>query len=404
MKKVSKIGIIGGGSVGLYSANLLLKNLENIEIDIIERHNSLGKKILASGNGKCNFTNKYVSPDHYNDGDFVAKIFNQYDINETLDFFKELGLVFKFDEEGRGYPHSESATTLLEVLELGLSDKVNLILDTTVNKIQLGESKINLHFNNTYKEYDYVIIASGNIASNLSSESNNDYLRFLDLKSREINPSLVPLKTSENFKDISGLRFKGGVSLYGGGELLHKEEGEVLFKNDGVSGIVILQMSHYLNKHKRSDYHLKFDFVTTLNKQELRKYLSSKKNLLVGDIFKGLLNTKLAKRLLSESKIDFDSRTVNGLSEVEIGLLVDLVKEYRINIKETYSFEFAQVASGGILVSEVSGDLSLKRYSNIFVGGEVMDINALSGGYNLQFAWSCAGVIAKALMARSKEK
>ena len=404
MKKGSKIGIIGGGSVGLYSANLLLRNLENIEIDIIERHSSLGKKILASGNGKCNFTNKNVSPDHYNDRDFVAKIFKQYDINDTLSFFKKLGLIYKFDEEGRGYPHSESATSLLEVLELGLSDKVNSILNTTVEKIEVKENKINLHFDNTYKEYDYVIIASGNIASNLSSESNNNYLRFLDLKSREINPSLVPLKTIENLRDISGLRFKGGVSLYGNDELLHKEEGEVLFKNDGVSGIVVLQMSHYLNKHKRSDYHLKFDFVTTLNKQELKKYLSSKKDLLVEDIFKGLLNTKLAKRLLRESKINFDSRMVNSLREFEIELLVNLVKEYRVNIKDTYPFEFAQVASGGILVSEISDDLSLKRYPNIFVGGEVMDINALSGGYNLQFAWSCAGVIAKALIERSKEE
>ncbi len=333
------IAIIGGGASGLYLANLLHNS--NISFTIFN-NGKIGRKILASGNGRCNIANTNLDKSKYHDNKLVEKLLANK--NKVFDLFSKLDIYTKEDDEGRLYPISESSQSILNILTKNIN---NNIIDLKVDTITKKNNKYII--NNKYGNYDKVIIAIGSISS-IDDDNTHNLLNSLDLKFNKFKPSLVGFKLKNKIKPISGVRSKCNVGLYNGGKLIHSEDGEVIFKDDGISGICIMNLSsYYQHLDKLSNPYIKLD-------------------LLKGNKFNSLesvIHPKLLK-YITDNKIDPSNMI--------------------LNIIDTYGFKNSQVSVGGVDISSLNDDLSLKSDDNIYFMGEVIDVDGLCGGYNLFFA------------------
>lgn len=347
-----KVGIIGGGACGLMLATILEKN--NIEYTIFNS-GKLGRKILASGNGRCNISNiNYASSYYHNSPLSYIVDENQ---KELFDYFKEIKLYTFFDDEGRMYPISESSQSVLNIL---LNNIKGDILDLEVKSISKKNNKY--YINNEYA-FDFVVCATGSYASYIKSKRQgyNSYLDSIGVKMIPFTPSLVGFKVKENVKAISGVRAKATVKLIMNGKAIHSEAGEVNFKDDGISGICIMNLSSYFaNLESKDKCFIEIDFAYG------KKY----------DDYTAILNPKL-KAYIENNKID--------------------PHQMVLSIKDVYDVEFAQVCHGGVDVKEVNKNLSYSKDNNIYFGGELLNIDGVCGGYNLMFAFSSAIVIARSI-------
>lgn len=392
-----KIAIIGGGSAGLFCASTILEKSENVEIDIYEKKNIIGKKILVSGNGKCNFTNEFIDGIHYNHEEFANSILENFSLKDTLNYFSKNNLFYYKDEEGRYYPISNSSYSVLNSILEDIRDKINIYFNEEVNEISYDKNYIEIVSNNRKKRYDYVVVSSGNIASNLATLNEFNYLKKLDLNITKLNPSLCPIITKTNLKKLNGQRYKALVKLYSEDEFLYEEKGEVLIKEDGFSGIVIFQMSHFINKFKKEKYSLVFDFLYDYSEDDIRRILFKESK--IEDILIGLISKKFVEENFEKSLL---LKKGKNLNKDEINNILKTLKNNRLDVDSLYDYKFSQVISGGINLDEIKENLELKKYENIFVCGEVIDINGECGGYNLQFAFSSAFVVGEKIISKIK--
>ncbi len=331
-------------------ANLL--NEKKIDYTIFNK-GKIGRKILASGNGRCNISNTNLNKNSYNN-EFAYKLVND-NINDLFDLFNKLHIYTKSDNEGRLYPLSESSQSVLNILLKNISN--DKIIDLEINSINKKNDKY--YLNNSYGPFDKIIIAIGSNASYIKPYNSINIINELNIKFNQFKPSLVGFKTSLKLKEISGVRQKGNVSLYKDDKLIHSEDGEFIFKDDGISGICIMNLSSYYQRlDDRSKTYIKLD----LSPNNDYKYLDS------------VLNPKLLN-YINKNNINYHN--------------------FIIPIKDVYDFEFAQVSNGGIDISEINNNLSLKKDNNIYVGGEIIDVDGLCGGYNLMFAFTSAIIISK---------
>lgn len=372
------IAIIGGGASGLMLASKLDKYAN---ITIFERNKGLGRKLLASGNGRANILNINALPSDYNNDIFVKQIFEHYDATKVLDEMSNLGLITKVDEEGRVYPITDSSKSVLDCF-LDKIANTRILLEYEVKSISKVNNKYRI---NDYNElFDYVICASGSIAGIESSKQNGiyNYLKKYKIKFTDLKESLVGFKTvDKSIKQLSGFRSKANVKLYINNKLIHEEKGEVLFKDDGISGIVIMNMSSYysrLNKPKNAC--LIIDLLPSIKKEELSNILSKRNN------YNGLLHPKFIDYI---KKYDLNS---------------NVIKEFKFEIFDTYGYSNAQVICGGVDVSQVNDNLSLKIDESMYLCGELLDIDGICGGYNLLFAFASALVIADNILLKIKNE
>ena len=356
---MKKVGIIGAGACGLFLANLLANEYE---VTLFEKNNKLGKKILASGNGRCNFTNVGDYKNKYNNN-FANEIISNFDNVKTREFFSSLNLAYKIDEEGRAYPLSDSSNSVLDVLKKGLKN-VKILLDTRVENIDYERMRI-ITKKEEYK-FDYIVCSSGSIASNLGSEHAYDYLKNINF----ITPraSLTQVNVKQDLTLMEGLRFQCRVNLYKNDQLIYSENGEVLFKKDCLSGIAIFNISSIINRDLKAKYKISLDLFSCMH---------NKVNL---DDLIGVLHPKMVEYINKNNLKDLNNLIFN----------VDSLND---------DYKNCQVISGGVSLDEVNKDLSLKKYKNVYVGGELLDIDGMCGGYNLQFAFSSAYTIYQSIKA-----
>lgn len=346
-----KVMIIGGGAAGLMAGALLNEN--NISYDLYEKNKIFGSKILASGNGKCNISN--INAGKNLDAEGNRKYFLEN--RKAITLFNNWGLYTTCDDEGRMYPISGSSKTVLELL-LSKNNSKSLHLNVDVKNINTKCNKF--IFNNI--TYDYLIVTIGSIANVINKKQDGyyDLIDNLGVKMTPLKPSLVGFKVKENIKALSGLRQKANVSLYNNQELIHREYGEVIFKEDGISGIVIMNMSYYYNHLKNlTNPYLKLELIPELSDKELSKM---NKNLVLHPLLANYLNKDWYK----------------------------IVKDFKLTINTTYDFNSAQVVSGGIMLSEIDKNYSYIGNKKIYFGGEILDFDAVCGGYNLDFAFNSA--------------
>ncbi|CRZ34279.1 hypothetical protein DFR55_10151 [Herbinix hemicellulosilytica] len=397
--------IAGAGAAGLVAAIAAARKGKSVLI--IEKNTKAGKKILATGNGKCNFTNLHQTPECYRseDSKFAMKVLSNFDLNKTLNFFENLG-IFPKERNGYVYPFSEQASSVVSVLlmecerlkvEISYNEKVKSVIrpDFTV---------VTVRPDNTEAIYygKKLIIATGGCASpNLGSDGSGYQLaKSFGHSIVKPLPALVSLKSPDKFcKTVSGVRTQAKVTAYASSKPLSQEEGEIIFTDYGISGIPVMQLSRFVSKalDKKEEVFLILDFFKEYTNDELKKLLtvrcSQNPNKTLEEMLIGLFNNKLNYILIKEAKLD-PGLKCKRLSKADINKLAGQIKNFKIRISDTNSFDFAQVTAGGVSTSEINPDtLESKKKKNLYFAGEIVDVDGTCGGYNLQWAWS-SGYIA----------
>lgn len=398
--------IVGAGASGLTAAIAAAR--QGSSVLVIEQKDKAGKKILATGNGKCNFTNMIQKPECYRSDDsaFAMKVLSYFDVNKTLQFFGELGIYPK-NRDGYLYPNSEQAASVVQVLLMECERlKVTFQYNETVQEIKKPDytviTKERIYYGRT------LILSTGGCASAKLGSDGSGYQLAKSLGHTIIKPlpALVQLKSPAKYcKTVSGVRTAAKITAYSKQRMLAKEEGEILFTDYGISGIPVLQISRYVAKEvdQGNKVHLILDFLPQTSQKELVKLLKQRiqqnpdKNL--EEMMIGLLNHKLNYIIIKEAELDVYQ---NGklLKDQEFNHLVKQIKEFNMPISATNSFDNAQVSAGGISTREINDKtMESMRSPKLYLTGELIDVDGTCGGYNLQWAWSTgylAGIAASA--------
>lgn len=370
------------------------------DVTILEHKDRIGKKILSTGNGKCNFTNLLQKPECYrsdNSNRFVWGIYEQFDVKRTLSFFEELGIYAKV-KNGYVYPNSEQASAVLDALRMEI-ERLNIKVETENNCKEIRKSKKGFKILTDQRTFsaDAVILSTGSKAAPVTGSDGSGYTiaKQLGLHMIPVLPALVQLRCKEKFyKSVSGVRVQAEVSIYADKKLLGKDTGELQLTNYGISGIPVFQVSRYAARalYEKRTVHAVLNFMPGFTENEFTELMNQRIQLrpkkTVEEFFIGLFNKKLADLWISLSKID-RKKYVGQLTKEEINKLVCLILYFDTEISETNGFEQAQICCGGIDTKEVDPDtLEVYGIPDLYLAGEILDVDGICGGYNLQWAWS----------------
>ncbi|MBE6157329.1 MAG: aminoacetone oxidase family FAD-binding enzyme [Firmicutes bacterium] len=395
---MEKIVIIGGGASGLVSA-LFSKNKNN-EVIILERNNDCGKKLLVTGNGRCNYFNSDQSIKHYhsNSPELVKEFINTKNIYKVLTFFNELGIIPKI-KDGYYYPFSNQATTIKntlvdEVIKSGVIIKNNFL----VTDITKENNKFIINSENEEVIADKLVIATGSYSAPKTGSDGMGYsfLEKFGHKIEKVLPSLVGVKTSGNYlKDWTGVRSEVKLSLYEDDKLIREESGEAQFTKYGLSGICTFNLSEYIARglYNNKKEVIKINFIPFLDYKENNEYNNwlttetNKLNISISKLLERILNYKLVNIIIKESNISKD-KLYTELTNKEQDKLISNLVSFELNITETNSYEESQVCSGGVSLEEINlSTMESKLVSNLYITGELLDIVGDCGGYNLTISW-----------------
>ena len=376
------VAVIGGGASGIMAAIFAARHGKNV--CILEKNPRIGKKILATGNGRCNFTNINAKEQDYN-SEFVGPALACFSANKVISFFKELGLLSRVEAEGRVYPLSGQATSVLDVLRLELSRlSVKIITDFDVEKIEKNNAGFVIFSKNEKVEAKKVIVATGGMASPKSGSDGKGYelLKAFGHHTTKLVPSLVQLKTE---KSVGGVRAYGKVTTASG----RCDTGEIQFNNYGISGIPVFGLAKYVKKGEP----VFLDLLPDYTEDEVIEILKSRPKQTMETYLIGILNKALGQFLLKECRISPLSKMSDTLKEDEIIKIAKKIKSWRFDVTGTMPWDNAQVTAGGIELSEIDPKtMESKLVDNLYITGEVLDIDGPCGGYNLHWAWASGKV------------
>lgn len=393
---MKKVVVVGCGASGIIASIFASSNNEVI---VLERNSSPLKKLLLTGNGKCNYFNDNQSISNYNSSniDLVEKIISENNIESVLSFFDRIGIVPKV-KNGYYYPYSNLSNSIKEALLKEASLKgVKIKTDYLVKNIEKINNKFII---NNEIECDYVIISTG---SKACPKTGSDGIGYEILKNFghsivKVLPALTQVTGNKSyFKDWAGIRVDAKVSLYENNKYISSEVGEVQLTKTGLSGICIFNLSSKikrgLDKGYREDISINFlPFV-----DDIESFIETRNNKVKGrtiiELLEGLINYKLVKIILKESKID-ENKYYSELNEKEKNSLFNNLINFKVNIIDTNDFENAQVCSGGVPLTEINiNTMESNIVDGLFIIGELLDIDGLCGGYNLTVAW-ISGILA----------
>lgn len=398
-----KIAVIGGGAAGIVAA--ITAAGQGAEVTIFERNDRIGKKILATGNGKCNLGNLYMTPECFNtmDPKKLSRCLERFSTKETIAFFEELGLMIK-EKNGYLYPISEQAAVVLDILRIAVArKKIRVLLETKVTGIQPFKGVFEVSWNQGKEYFDKVILCCGSKAAPKTGSDGNGYeiARKLGHSIVPIVPSLVQLKCSDPFcKGLSGVRAECIIHIYEDTHLLCKEAGEVQLTDYGISGIPVFQLSALVNRRladkKHGQLKAKIDFLPemadSLFSALQTKRLKQRSSLTVEEFFTGMLNKKLMMLFIKLAGLN-PAAYAKDVSPKQLQKVFAYCKGLEYHITGHNGFENAQVCSGGVDLGEVTVSLESVKVPGLFFAGELLDVDGRCGGYNLQWAWT-SGYIA----------
>lgn len=398
------VAVIGGGAAGMMAA--ITSAREGARVTILEHKERIGKKILSTGNGRCNFTNTYQTPACYrsDNRDFAWNIIRKFNVEKTISFFKELGIYPK-DRKGYLYPYSDQAAAILEVLQIEVA-KLDICVMTEINVLDIQPVKKGIRITTDKKTItaDSVILACGSKAAPVTGSDGSGYqlAKLFGHRIVPVLPALVQLRCAEKFyKSISGVRVQGTVEIYADDIFLASDTGEIQLTNYGISGIPVFQVSRYAAKalYKKQSVTAVLNFMPDMNKEEFLLFLQERITLCpyktLDEFFTGVFPKKLCELWIRLSRLPKEMR-VSDLSGEQLEKLVLLIQHLRTHITETNSFEQAQICCGGVDTTEINPDTLESNYvPGIYFAGELLDVDGICGGYNLQWAWSSGFVAGK---------
>lgn len=385
----NNVAVIGGGAAGITAA--ISAAMHGASVTVYESGDRIGRKILATGNGRCNMTNINAGTEHYHGADakFIEGAKARFWIEETLNFFSELGVLSKTDTEGRVYPYSDQASAVLDVLRFKMDVLgVNVVYSFEVKSV---ENKSGCFCITSYDgrsgSADKVIVATGGKAApDLGSKGMGyELLKSFGHTISDLRPSLVQIKTEADIvRKLKGIRLNAAVSIDG-----HSEQGEILFTDYGLSGIAVFSTTAYLENQKT----IALDLMSQYTEHQLydmicRRVLQNP-DIALENFLVGMLNKRVAQVILKQIGIAPLSRKAVTLSGDEIKRLCGIIKCWEFKIEGTMSWNNAQVTKGGALTCEFDNStMQSKKQRGLYAAGEILDIDGDCGGYNLQWAWS----------------
>lgn len=371
---LKKIIIVGAGASGVLCSIYIKKLIMDVDVVVIEQNAAPLKKLLATGNGRCNLSNKNIHIHHY-DGEnieIVEDILNYDIVNEFFD----LGILTKYQGDLL-YPRSEQALTVKNCLmDKALSLGVHFFYEQEVLSVNYDKSLVKTNVQSFY--YDELIFAMGSPAGKLSGKTFDRYTIFesLGLKVNPLIPSLVQMKTKPVIPMLKGVKVKGTFKL----DDKYIEKGELLFTDDGVSGIAVMLLSRYF----KDKMILEIDMFDDYSEKELYQLIEHRLREEHIHFYDGLVNNKIAAYL--------EKKNLKTSKDI-----VKALKHFQLEVIGLRDESFAQVLKGGLALKEVNFDLEIIKYPHMYAIGEVLDVAGDCGGYNLHFAFASAYRVAKAI-------
>ena len=413
---MSKVLIIGGGAAGMMAGVFAARN--HHEVHILEKNEKLGKKVFITGKGRCNVANacdtEELFPAVMSNPKFLYSGFYSFGPQYVMNFFEEAGVPLKVERGNRVFPQSDHSSDIIRALERELKKAgAKVHLHTTVKEIvkKPEAEKVTgvILEDGTFMEGDAVIVATGGF-SYQSTGSTGDGYRFareLGLKVTDISPSLVPLKTKEDYiPKLQGLSLKNtGLTIKNGKKVLFEDFGEMMFTHFGVTGPMILSASAHIGaklaKAENGELCAYLDLKPALTKEQLDarilREFETGQNKQFKNVIGVLFPSSLTPVMLELGGIPAEKK-IHDISREERQHFVDLVKAFPFTITGMGEFKEAIITKGGVSVKEINpGTMESKKISGLYFAGEVLDLDAVTGGYNLQIAWSTAYLAAQAI-------
>ena len=409
---MNRIIIVGGGASGIAAALSAAQAAPRAEITVLEGLDRIGKKILATGNGRCNLGNEEISADCYFGArrDRLAELISDMPTEKTVEFFKECGLLCAPDEAGRLYPYCRQASMVLDVLLLALQRRrIAVECDCRVTAIQYKKGRFQVKTEAGERfEADRVILATGGKAAPKQGVTGVGYTLAESFGHRKtaLFPCLVPIKCrSGALKGLKGIRVQCRTTLLEDGAPAASEIGELQLTDYGVSGIPALQLSCTLGA-LRGKAEISVDFFPETDEEALYEQLKNRRDALGGEaletVFLGTVHKRILYTLMKEAGLEPLSRKAKTLEDGELRALARKCKDWRLPMEGTLSWDQAQVTGGGIPLQEVTDDFESVYQKGLYLTGELLDAVGLCGGYNLHWAW-CSGIRAGQAAAQEED-
>ncbi len=437
--------IIGGGASGMTAGIFAAR--AGVSVTVLEHKDRVGKKLLSTGNGRCNFTNRDQRPECYRSEqpDFPWRVIQNFSLEDTLEFFRGLGILPK-ERNGYFYPNSDQASSVLDALRFEL-ERSGVRVESDCHAEEIHVEEIKASDNRVRKGHmsdghageaapgcrflvktdrgefrgDALILAAGSKAAPATGSDGSGYELARSLGHHIITPlpALVQLRCEEkDYRQLGGIRTEGRVKLYMAGEspaeksgakrraanwiFLAEDAGEIQLTDYGISGIPVFQVSRYASValHNHRDVKAVLDFLPRMTEEETEEMLARRRKGCSGwtceQFMTGLLNKKLGLCLLKRARIEPGAMTENVPEEKWMALLRQ-IKSFESRVVSANPFEQAQVCRGGVDTREVDpGTMESKKVPGLYFAGEILDVDGICGGYNLQWAWSSGAAAGRA--------
>lgn len=426
------VGIVGGGAAGMMAA--ITAAGQGVFVTILEGNDRVGKKLLSTGNGKCNLGNRKLDVEEYytSQPGRLGECLERFGTEDTVSFFQGLGLLLK-EKNGYLYPACEQASAVLDVLRFELAALgVEVVTGCRIRQIKVESEptrlrndsgggqplspdpksrKITVCSGERSFRFDSLVIACGGKAAPRTGSDGSGFQLAEQIGHRLLPtvPALVQLKCREPYmKAVSGVRADAVVRVWNGGQCIARERGELQLTDYGISGIPVFQLSRQVNYIllRQEEVEVTVDFLPDYSREEYemlqagRKLLQSDRT--VEEFFTGILNGKLMRQFIKMSGLK-PGEPARTADREAVDNVYRLCREWRLHVNGHNSYENAQVCAGGVPLDEVTGDLESRRVSGVYFAGEILDVDGKCGGYNLQWAW-CSGYLAGKAAAQWRRK
>lgn len=392
--------VVGGGASGMMAAGTA--SYYGANVTLLEKNNRTGRKILVTGKGRCNITNNcdrdtFIQNVPTNPR-FLYSAISNFDSGDTISFFNELGLETKTERGNRVFPVSDRAMDVADALYLFVRSNGVKVIESTVKSLITQDDKVIGVVDSIGREFfaDSVIIATGGMSYPGTGSTGDGYAlaRSVGHTVTKLKPSLVGLVSSDSFcSELQGLSLKNvALTAYENNKVIYKDFGEMVFTHRGVSGPVVLSASAHMRDFDKKTYSISFDLKPALTEEKLdlrlQREFTNHKNNQINNSLKELLPKKLIPVILKRWGIE-DTKRCNSITREERKVFLDLLKNFTVNISSLGSISEAIITSGGISTKEIKPKtMESKLISNLFFCGEVIDVDAYTGGFNLQIAFS----------------
>ncbi len=407
MSRYYDVVITGGGASGLACSVIIKMHGEEISVCILEQLNRVGKKLITTGNGRCNITNRNAEPSKYHgeNAGFCRYALKNYDNFATEVFFNQLGIIFTYDSEGRAYPYSLQASSVVDALRFAAEEKgVEIFTEHAVTDVFKNESGYTVTAGGEKFKTPVFIAAGGLYSGGEKAGSNGSMLKILEklgYRTVKTTPAIVQIKTESALtRSLKGIKVNAKATLFCDGKPLRSETGEVLFCDYGLSGPPVMQISRETER-KKGEKHIALDLMPEYDIQRVFDMIRYRKSVLskrpLEEFFTGMLNKRVGQAIVKLSGLKLSDFS-DTLTTDDIKRLAQNIKNLSFAVTGTAGFINSQVTAGGLDTSGFDDTTMMsEKDEGLFCIGEILDIDGDCGGYNLQWAWSSAMCAADAV-------